>query len=164
MECRRLTGADAEAWRDLRLDGLRRYPGAFLYTEAESARTPLENIVALLDAGATFGVWRDEQLIGIASLIQETANRARHRASIGAFYVVPEAQGSGAADALLSAVTDFAQASGIWQLELYVASNNERGIAFYARHGFEELGRLPNAIILPDGPIEDLFCVCILDH
>lgn len=130
MECRRLTGADAQAWHDLRLDGLRRYPGAFLYTEAESADTPVDQIAAYLESGAAFGIWQDGQLVGIASLIQEQASRARHRASIGAFYVVPEAQGSGAADTLLSAVIACAHAAGIWQLELYVASNNPRAVSF----------------------------------
>ena len=164
MICRLLTAADAAQWRDLRLDGLRRYPGAFLYTEVETAARPLEQTAQMLEQGTSFGLWQDEQMIGIGSLIPERAERARHRASIGAFYIAPAAQGSGAADILLNAMVGHAHRLGIWQLELYVAADNPRAVAFYARHGFETVGRLPNAIILPDGPIDDFLCVRILDH
>ena len=131
IETRLLTGKDASLWLELRLEGLRLYPGAFLFSEPESKDLPRSQVVRMLEQGGSFGCWQGDNPVGIASLFRERALRARHRASIGGFYVRPSVQGQGAADALLDTILCHAEASGIWQLELYVAANNARAMAFY---------------------------------
>ena len=88
--------------------------------------------------------------------------RARHRAEVGPFYVVPEAQGTGAADLLMEALVTHARELDVTQLELSVAADNPRAVRFYERHGFRQEGRLPNAVMMPEGPQTDLFCVRLL--
>ncbi|MEY8830407.1 N-acetyltransferase family protein [Sedimentitalea sp. XS_ASV28] len=111
--------------------------------------------------GGRYGVFDDQTPVGIAAIRQVTFERARHRATIEAFYVAPSAQGGGAADALMTTLFDHASENGIWQLELFVAAANPRAVAFYERHGFRREGRCPNAIITEDGPQDDWFYVCI---
>ncbi|WP_299551462.1 GNAT family N-acetyltransferase [uncultured Tateyamaria sp.] len=153
LSVRRLTGADAAAWRALRLEGLSTYPEAFLTTYDEAAAVPLDTIAERLDIGHSFGVFRAATLVGIGSLIPLTKAQTKHRAELGAFFVQPDAQGSGAARALIDGISDAARDLGIRQLELFVAASNGRAIAFYTRAGFQEVGQIPNAT-LSDGHAE----------
>ncbi len=153
MKVRRLTGRDAAGWQTLRLDSLARFPDAFLTTHAEAVAVPPKVIAARLDDGLTFGIDDDDALIGIGSLIRMPGAQCRHRAELGAFYVRPAVQGSGAASALMEGMVAAALERGIWQLELFVAASNARAIAFYRRHGFAEVGRIPNATVA-DGMTE----------
>lgn len=154
-----LTGADATLWRTLRLEALAHYPQAFLTTYEEARDMPVEQIAARLDAGHTFGVFDANRLTGIGSLIPLTRAQTRHRGEVGGFYVRPKAQGRGYADALMQAIIEASEALGIWQLELYVAATNPSSIAFYQKHGFAEVGRLPNAVLVGDAAVTDLILV-----
>ena len=145
LSVRRLTGADWQVWRALRLEALKLYPTAFLTTYAEAEAVPAEIIEDRLDTGHTYGVFAAGTPVGIASFIPEMRTQTRHRAEMGGLFVQPDLHGSGAADALMAGVIDAAAAIGVWQIELYVAADNARAIAFYTRHGFQEVGRLPNA-------------------
>lgn len=162
IAARPLGPADVAIWRALRAEGVRLFPDAFLPSRAEVASVPEEQDVRQLAQGGRFAVFADQVPVGIAALRPEMFERARHRASVGPFYVAPCAQGTGAADALMSALVDHARGLGIWQLELGVAERNQRAIAFYERHGFRREGRWPNAIITDDGPQHDWFYLCEL--
>ncbi|KIC48216.1 GNAT family protein [Tateyamaria sp. ANG-S1] len=144
---RRLTGADAPDWQRLRLEALSTYPEAFLTTHDEAAAVPISAIAKRLDTGHTLGVFQDTAMVGIGSLNQLTKAQTKHRAEIGAFFVRPAAQGTGAAAALMEAMAEGAQQIGVRQLELYVAASNTRAIAFYTRAGFREVGQIPNATL-----------------
>ncbi|APX10320.1 GNAT family N-acetyltransferase [Tateyamaria omphalii] len=150
---RRLTGADAAEWRALRLEALATYPQAFLTTHDEAAAVPMDTIAERLQTGHSYGVFVGSALVGIGSLIPQTKAQTRHRAELGAFFVQPGAQGSGAAMALLDGIAASAADLGIRQMELFVAASNARAIAFYTRAGFVEVGRIPNAT-LSDGVAE----------
>ncbi|MEL6419669.1 MAG: GNAT family N-acetyltransferase [Pseudomonadota bacterium] len=151
---------DAKIWRDLRIEGIRNYPGAFLTSLDEAKAQSVEKIEIGLARKGTFAAFQDNEPVGIASILPLTnRTRTRHRAEIGAFYVRPVAQGSGVADALMLAMIDFARVEGIWQLELFVAETNTRGTRFYERHGFVREGRLPNAILDGDATEHDMFYV-----
>ena len=68
------------------------------------------------------------------------ALRLRPTIELARFYVHPDHHGSGTADTLMSATLEAAaesSARGIW---LGVSEENGRAIAFYARHGFEQVG------------------------
>lgn len=159
LSVRRLTGADAQNWQTLRLEALSAYPDAFLTTYDEAAAVPIQTVAARLENGQTFGVFQHSALVGIGSLIHLTKAQTRHRAELGAVFVQPAAQGTGAAVALMAGMEAAAMSLGIRQLELYVAASNTRAIAFYARAGFREVGRIPNAT-LSDGVSEtDLIMV-----
>ncbi len=161
---RAMTSDDLATWRALRLDGIRRYPSAFLAEEAEAQAITEDVDARLLASGMRFGAFDGDICVGIAGLNRMSIARAKHRAEVGPFYVVPQAQGSGAAQALIQAIRDHAQSLNIWQLDLTVAETNQNAIAFYERAGFVRMGRIPNAIIGADGPEDDAFYVLELPH
>lgn len=156
---RAMTKDDLATWRALRLDGIRRYPNAFLAEESEAQSIPEDVDLRQLFSGMRFGAFDGNICVGIAGLNRASIARARHRAEVGPFYVIPQAQGTGAAQALIQAIKDHAQSLNIWQLDLTVAETNQKAIAFYERAGFVRMGRIPNAIIGADGPEDDAFYV-----
>lgn len=159
LSVRAATPDDVDLWRALRRDGIARYPQAFIATLAEADALPLEKDARMLGQGDRFLAFVDGQAIGLAGVNRNGIPRARHRAEIGPFYVVPEAQGRSVARALMDAVMTYAERHEIWQLELYVNEENARAIAFYKRYGFHEAGRIPNAILGADGPETDLIMI-----
>lgn len=159
---RRMTPDDLASWRWLRRDGLTRFPGAFILSIDEYEARTDEAEADFLRHGLVHGVFDGTRPLGMAALRIMPFARARHRAEVGPFYVVPEAQGTGAADLLMEALVTHARALGVTQLELSVAADNPRAVRFYKRHGFRQEGRLPNAVMMPEGPQTDLFCVRLL--
>ena len=159
MQARQLCRADVGIWRDLRSEGVRLFPDDFLPSLNEVETVSTEQDMQMIAQGGRYGVFDGSTPMGIAAIRQETFERARHRAFIGPFYVIPQAQGTGAADLLIAALVDHAVQAGIWQLELCVAETNTRAIAFYERHGFQRTGRWPNAIVTSRGPQHDWFYV-----
>jgi len=151
---------DAAAWRTLRLEALQNYPTAFLTTYAEGAAATVDDYAQRLAQGNSFIAFDDETPIGVAALIP-LSHRAQtaHRGEIGAVYVAASHHKSGAATILMTEIETQAKSRGIWQLELFVEASNKRAQAFYAKQGYVQAGRLPNAVVTPDGPADDLFLV-----
>jgi diamine N-acetyltransferase len=58
-------------------------------------------------------------------------------------YLLPEAKGTGIADAMMAWVEEEARARGAVALYLSVYINNLRAQRFYARHGYGEIGKNP---------------------
>lgn len=161
---RAASAQDVELWRALRRDGIARYPGAFIATLEEQDAIPPEVDAKRLDAGGRFLAFAGDHAVGLAGLNRNSIPRASHRAEVGPFYVIPDAQGTGAARALMQALLDHASAKNIWQIELFVNEENNRAIAFYKSFGFEQTGRVPNAILGAQGPENDLVMVLTLPH
>ena len=159
MHVRAMTGAEAGVWRTLRLEALTQYPDAFLTTLAEAQELPQETIAQRLPAGFTFGVFSGADCVGIGTLQPHTRAQCRHRADIVAFFIRPAAHGKGAGDALLAGLLDHAETLGCWQTELHVADDNTHAIALYERHGFRQVGRIPNSVILEGRKMNDLIMV-----
>lgn len=154
----RARAADAAAWRALRIDALTHYPTAFLTTAAEAQARDVASYADALEAGHSFIAFDGDTPIGIAALIPLThRTQTRHRAEIGAVYIAPPHHGTGAARTLMQTIQDAAKDLGIWQLELFAEARNTRAITFYARLGYTKAGRLPNAVIGPNGPADDVF-------
>ena len=125
-----LSGNHAGAWQELRLEGARNFPMGFLVTVAETATADADRCRAILNAGATRGVFDKDRLV------PNHLERIRHRAEIGPFFVTAAYHGTGAADTLMKGVIAEAKAVGIAQLELFVDTENHRAIAFYEKHAF----------------------------
>ncbi|MGJ8544299.1 MAG: GNAT family N-acetyltransferase [Sulfitobacter sp.] len=158
INIRAASPVDVAVWRALRRDGIVRYPAAFVLSVDEHDATPEQVDAERLNRGDRFLAFDAQTPVGLAG-INRHRGRAAHRGEIGPMYVVPEAQGSDAASALLQFILAYADAEGIWQPELTVNEENTRAIAFYRRHGFEQIGRLPNAIIGAAGPEHDLLMI-----
>ncbi|MFQ6549385.1 N-acetyltransferase family protein [Aestuariibius sp. 2305UL40-4] len=162
-EIRTLGPKDVTAWREIRLEGLRTMPEAFLTTyEEERARSDAE-VAERLSQGAIRGAYVDGTLAAVLAYVPMTAAAAIHRGEIGAFYARAGFRGTGVASALLRATVAEAVTGGVKQLELFVAEDNFRAITFYERHGFRWQGRLPRAVRLGDRWQDDHFYVLRLD-
>ncbi|MBQ9952654.1 MAG: GNAT family N-acetyltransferase [Clostridia bacterium] len=80
--------------------------------------------------------------------------RKRHRAQFG-ICVLKEYWSEGLGTAILQALIAGAGKMGYAQMELTVVSGNERARRLYVRCGFEEAGRMPDALLYEDGTFRD---------
>ncbi len=69
------------------------------------------------------------------------AIRLRPTTELSKMYVHPGRHGTGTSGRLMDAVLDAARATGAAGVWLGVSEENDRANAFYARHGFEVVGR-----------------------
>jgi L-amino acid N-acyltransferase YncA len=89
----------------------------------------------------------DGDLIGVASYgdFRDSTLREGFRfVCEHSVYVDGRARGTGAADALMDELESIARANGLRQMVATIDASNERSVAFHARRGFVEVGRMPN--------------------
>lgn len=135
---RRAVIGDEPIVRALRLEALTEAPSAFGSTlEREFARTTADwqrwfspGVTLILEAsgaprGLVAGV-HDRDRKGVVHLM--------------AMWVHPSLRGSGAADALVTNVTDWAASESASEITLHIAKGNDRARRCYERHGFRVTG------------------------
>lgn len=83
----------------------------------------------------------DSEIAGFLKVSQHPG-RASHVAYIGSLAIKPSHQGSGLARKIISEVIAELKENGFKRIELIVESDNERGIRFYRKLGFEIEGTL----------------------
>jgi len=97
---------------------------------------------------AVFTATRDDRIIGYAVTIRgvpadpdvEAAVRTRPTVELWKMYVLPEAHGTGAAAALMTAALDHARTLSAASVWLGVNQRNARAQRFYGKHGFAVTG------------------------
>jgi ribosomal protein S18 acetylase RimI-like enzyme len=147
MDVRRLTPADAAAYRALRLRALREHPEAFTSSYEEECERPPEQAEERLRHGAAFwGAFVDAQLVGMVGLDREQRVKNRHKATVVAMYVAPEFARRGAGHALMRSLVAHARETGLELLVLTVTHGNDEARNLYERVGFSSFGIEPNAI------------------
>jgi RimJ/RimL family protein N-acetyltransferase len=156
---RRLGPADASEYRALLLRGIAEEPDAYTSTAAERAALPLSWWQARTSDAAdatthTWGAFSATKLIGTVALEFNAREKIRHKATLIALYVVPEARGHGAGRALIAALLaharDLPQLSSI---QLTVTADNSSARALYERAGFRHWGVEPDAIRSQNGSL-----------
>lgn len=147
-DIRRLTPADASAYRTLRLRALREHPEAFTTTYEEAERQPLAfSEERLGSTGQRFwGAFEGGRLCGAVGLDFGSRARTRHKATLVAMYVAPEHAGRGLGQALVGALLADARASGLEMVVLTVTEGNGSATKLYERAGFRSFGVEPRAI------------------
>jgi len=139
IQIRRLTPADASLFRDIRLEGLRCNPEAFGSTfEAENAQ-PLTFFSERLGGTASFGVFHDSELVGIAGLLIRERQKEAHKGRLVGVYVRPSARKAGLGRRLVETTVEFAR-QRVELIQLSVVSDNEQARRLYERLGFLEYG------------------------
>jgi ribosomal protein S18 acetylase RimI-like enzyme len=139
IQVRRLTPADAALYRDIRLEGLLCNPEAFGSTfEAEDAQ-PLTFFSERLGGSASFGVFHDSELVGIAGLLIREGQKEAHKALLVGMYVRPSARKAGVGRRLVETVVELAR-QRVELIQLSVVSENEQARRLYEGLGFLEYG------------------------
>ena len=162
----RWLGADDLAqWREVRSEGIRLNPTAFLTTLDEFLAESDASVLAKLSKGHLLGAFESDRLMGVAGYGRKTGKlQTRHRAEISAVYFRPAARGTGLAVRLMEYLESYARAQGVTQLELYVEVRNANAQRFYEKLGYERFGTLPNAVVIDGEAYDDLFMVRALDR
>ncbi|WP_188688394.1 GNAT family N-acetyltransferase [Silvimonas amylolytica] len=159
MYIRRLTPADAQLYRALRLAALADSPTSFMPTVEEEiiTLTPLELEKRLAPDGhnQVLGAFEDEELVGIIGLLQDPRRKLAHKVILVGVFVNAAARGKGYATALMKAGINTAREwDGVRQVLLNVRSDNARAKGLYTKLGFKLYGREPDAILV-DGTFYD---------
>jgi RimJ/RimL family protein N-acetyltransferase len=156
IDIRRLEPGEERLYRWMRLESLKRYPGLFGTTYAETAAQPtlpFEQSIAAGDGeNVMFGAFTRGELGGICGLRREQRQRSQHRAELVHMYVAPWLQGNGVASLLIDAVLRHGlDTIGLRQIVLGVVAENEPAVRLYRRIGFREYGRLERCLRTEEG-------------
>jgi RimJ/RimL family protein N-acetyltransferase len=150
MEIRRLTPADATAYRALRLQGLREEPTAFAAGYDEELAFPLSKYEGWLNAPpdrGTLGAFDGDALVGIVTLGREERHKLAHKALIVGLYVHRDCRKRGIARALVASALDLARAAdGVTQVNVLANAANAAARRLYASLGFEVFGHEPRSM------------------
>jgi ribosomal protein S18 acetylase RimI-like enzyme len=145
IQIRQLTPADAESFRELRLEGLRLNPEAFGSTYETEKDQPLTKYSGWLTNSNVFGAFQNSELIGTASFTQLSGLKDSHKGLLRAMYVRPTARRSGAGRQLVQAVIAIARQK-VEQIQLSVVSDNQPALRLYLSLGFRQYGLEKNAL------------------
>ena len=142
--------SDAEAYRNLRLEGLKNHPEAFSADYVVNEQRPetfwVERIASLRDGNMLFFAAHENELVGTCGIYRGDSPKTRHSAYIVGVYVQSEWRGAGIVDELISICLEWAREHEIKILKLGVATTNIPAIRCYARCGFTVYGIEPQAI------------------
>ena len=82
LPIRRLSVADAEAYRAIRLEGLERHPTAFGASFREESSRPLAFFADRLAANYVLGAEKPGRLLGVAGFQFHDSEKVRHRGTL----------------------------------------------------------------------------------
>jgi len=152
---RLITPEDHDVFRALRLESLRLLPACFAADPVQEEAMSKEQWLSRLSSASSFGGFIDGTLTGMVVFSRPSRPKLAHTGDIGAMYVRASAQGTGLADALMSALLDHASRV-VEQVQLTVNAENARAIKFYKRHGFREIGIIPRSLHVGDRYYDDM--------
>ena len=156
---RALGGADAPAFQQLRLEGLRESPTAFASHYEDERKLAIDAVAARLEPSAdraSFGAFEAGSLIGVIGIQREGRKNLRHKALIFGMYVAPAARKRGVGRELLDRTLGHAaRMSGLRQVNLCVNATNASAVAMYRAAGFEAFG-IERTFLIVNGAPQDL--------
>lgn len=134
---------DAEAYRAVRLEGLKLAPEAFGSSFEEESVLTLEQFRARVPAADSpnmmFGGFDGDRLVGLAGFFTEPHRKKAHIGVLVGVYVRAEARGTGLSRRLVEAVIDRARGR-VLILRATVGAANEPAKRLYASLGFKTYG------------------------
>lgn len=151
---RKLTKADAEAFRSVRLEGLETYPQAFAASFAWESEQDLDYFTEWLQRDAMFGGFKGSELLGIAGFGSSAFAKTAHRGTLYGMYVRQKAREKGLALALVNAVLEHAR-DEVEIVQLTVVNSNRRARELYEKCGFKAYGIEPRALKVGDTYLDE---------
>jgi RimJ/RimL family protein N-acetyltransferase/2-polyprenyl-3-methyl-5-hydroxy-6-metoxy-1,4-benzoquinol methylase len=142
FQVRVLIAADAEAYREVRLQALHEHPPAFgsIPEDEPNLSETAERLIAS-DDRCFFGAFQGEKLIGIVRLSRYEAPNEKHRAFLGGLYVLPAFRRNGCGRALVEqALHRSANIPNIRRINLTVVTQQEAALRLYQSLGFQIYG------------------------
>ena len=152
IQIRKLGAEHGDAYRRLRLLGLKESPPAFAESDAEFANRPAGHVATTLEDPTglchVFGAFSDaDDLVGIVGVTRDELEKMRHKGFIWGMYVAREYQGQGIAKRLLEAAIAHARGMpGLEQLRLIVGDANAGARRLYESLGFKPFGLEPREL------------------
>jgi ribosomal protein S18 acetylase RimI-like enzyme len=144
MEIRELTINDLKSYKQIRLEGLKNNPTFFgSGYEEESKQSNNEWIEKLKKHShrINFGLFYDNELVSILSLIQENKEKRKHCGTIFSVMTKEKYQHKGLASILFEHLINYVDKSNkITILTLKVGSTNYNAQKLYKKFGFVETG------------------------
>jgi ribosomal protein S18 acetylase RimI-like enzyme len=158
---------DADAFRALRLEGLRDSPTAFGASHDDEVGFTRGDFVRRIEP--TEGSWLlgavngENVIVGCIGWYRDRGAKVSHKSHIWGMYVTPRHRRKGIARALVTELVARAKAiSGVTQIELFVASGNRGAAGLYEHIGFERVAVHPNSLFVDGRYIdEELFVLRI---
>ena len=157
FEIRKLTLADAAAWREIRLEMLQDSPNAFGRSYEEEFSQPMSwyeerfQTAWALETGGIRGAFIGGRLVGTAGFFENDGAKHRHAGTIWGVYVKSEFRGRGISKGIIQAIVDAAKTiPHIEQIDLTVEASNESAKKVYRALGFKTWGTHPRSIRIGD--------------
>ena len=144
---RQLHPGDAEAYRSLRLSGLKESPDAFGSDFATESASPVDAFATTLETLYVAGAFDGDRVVAIAGFRQLDREKTRHRGDIWGVYVAPDARGKGVGRRLLESVLEHARGR-VQQVHLSVTTTNAAALALYQHLGFTRYGTEPRSLMV----------------
>lgn len=166
MNIRILTAADAQAYLHIRHRAVKEEPESFLPTYEEEQQKDITAYEEMLrdPLSTTYGLFFDDELVGITTLVQHGYEKMKHIAQIVGVYLAPEHRGKGFSKALFKHVVEDARKhEDLEQLRLSVVDTMVPAIKLYESMGFEILCPDPKVMKMADGKyLNELQMICFL--
>ncbi len=159
---RRLTSADAGAFRTIRLEALRTAPEAFGSSYDSEKDRPEADYAERLQRNHVAGALIAGDLVGTAGYYALTGPKETHRGNIWGVFVQPGHRGAGIARALIEHLLAVARQE-VLQVHLSVVTSNAAAIALYQHLGFSIYGTEPRSLRLGDRFFDEHLMVKRLD-
>jgi len=171
MLIRKLTEADAQAFKNIRLRGLQDHPAAFGSSYEDELKRPLSRTIERIQGGSDpannflLGAFEDGLgLVGTVGFSREQGLKSQHRAYITSVYTIPEVRGRGVAKALMNELIGLARRMpDLEQLLLGVGAANTVARNLYLGLGFEIYGLERRALKIGDQYIDEELMVLWLN-
>jgi GNAT superfamily N-acetyltransferase len=158
MEIRKLTAADADAFREIRIEMCREHPEAFAQTPEEVAAMPDQQCREWWAPSDVFpqkfvlAAFEGKRMLGTAAFRRDEMIKERHRGFVWSVYVRPEARGKGISKLLMQRIIAEAKTiAGLEALILGVALTQTSARTLYTSLGFFTTGLVLHGYKLPDG-------------
>ena len=168
IEIRPLTGDNARAWWDLRLEALERDPEAFSASLEDHRSLTLDDVRARICSDPVnnfvLGAFAEGQLVGTAGFVRERGPKERHKGRVWGVYVKSELRGKKIGRLLMTTLIERAgKIEGLEQILIRVTTTQAAAKALYRSLGFNPFGREPRALKIGERYIDEDFMVLWLE-